>query len=425
MVNPIAYFIGSCVVLIAMLLSYKIMSEHKEKIHWPYVTLVIIFAVIMTLEDYYKMSSIKTLTSIIAYFLMYYALFRQSLKKTLYYCIVIWGIGMFVDMITMSRTSILPLILKADTNMLRYIDTYILAPMIIIICKIPKLRKWIKELYEKIKKKNLPYFQIMLISTILISLSYTLYYLIIGAEITLILKWGYPLALTIGTLICIYIHQEYTNYSLKEANNYLIKSNEFYINVVTDYKEMKHNIIHQLNGIKSVSNEETIKLIEDLVKKYRDNTKNVRNIEKMPIGINGIIHEKIYTFPDESIRVEIYNSIESNVFQNLTPRSYNLLCESIGILLENALEASSKTKEKILMIDMKETEETYQIKIINSTEDELDIEKFGTYSYTTKENGHGIGLFSLIGRKKLKIKSTIINDLFFNEIIIEKKIISF
>ena len=131
--------------------------------------------------------------------------------------------------------------------------------------------------------------------------------------------------------------------------------------------------------------------------------------------------KKIYGFENNELSIGIDNNINSNVYDELTPKSYNLLCEALGILLDNALEATEKTKEKILMIDMKETEESYHIKIINTFQTVLDIDALGTLKYTTKKTGHGIGLFSLIGRKKLKIKTSIINDLFFNEIIIEKK----
>jgi len=60
--------------------------------------------------------------------------------------------------------------------------------------------------------------------------------------------------------------------------------------------------------------------------------------------------------------------------------------------------------------------------IINTFAGSLDLERIGSIEYTTKEEGHGLGLFSLFGRKNLSVTTTIKNNLFINNIEIKKRL---
>ena len=113
--------------------------------------------------------------------------------------------------------------------------------------------------------------------------------------------------------------------------------------------------------------------------------------------------------------------MDSDLFDVLTPRKYNKLCETLGICLDNAVSASSKSKEKILQIVILENEKNVVIKVTNTFNSSLEIDKLGSLNYTTKKNGHGIGLYSLFGRKDVTLKSSIINNLFESQITIKKK----
>jgi len=348
----------------------------------------------MTVETYYNLYTIHTITSFLFYMILYYLIFRKNISETVYYSVAIWFISVLFDYIMMIISKVLP----TDLAFLhrRLLITFFYQILLFQILKINKVKEWLKKLYEKIKKAKFPYLQIILIFFLLLSIS-------------------------VPMLMILYLHREYNNYSLKETNNYLLQNNEFYLKIVNDYRMLKHNIIHQLTGIKSVSNKKVTSLIEDIILQYNEDMNYMPNFKKMPSGISGIIYEKIYDFNNKEIRFEVDNTIESSVFDSITSRSYNLLCEALGILLDNALQATAKTEDKILMIDMRETEKNYSFRIINTFQEILDIENLGSIKYTTKDTGHGIGLYSLFGKKKIKIKTSIINDLFFSEIIVIKK----
>lgn len=421
--NNIICFFSTCIAEFVCVYCFNLLSNKKEKKHWIYLIFIPLFSFISTLEFHYGLETINTISSLIAYFVLYFLIFRKNAEETFFYGMSIYIIALMIDIFTMFRTSITSKIFSSlDITVLRAIDTITMLIILILILRIKKLNNFLKSLYNKLKNIKFPYLRILLLLTTILSLSFTILYIMTGKNIGDIQVYLYILTISVLILVIVYINKEYTNYTLKETNEYFIKNNEFYINVVNDYRILKHNIIHQLNSVKTVANKKTITLIDDLINQYNENESDVHNIKKMPVGISGIVYEKIYLFNNKEIKLGIDNSIESNVFNSLTPRSYNLLCEALGILVDNALQATAKTKEKILMIEMKENELNYQIKIINTFQDLLDLEKLGTIKYTTKNSGHGIGLFSLIGRRKLKLKTSIINDLFLNEITIEKKL---
>lgn len=396
--------------------SFGCLSNKKFKWNARILILFIIIATILTVLNQYFITIFSVILSMVYFPILYKTLYKCPWRATLICATIIWIISMMLDFFTMLGMTIInfpELIKTIDPNYFKAGATIVSQVFLILILS----RKAVLKIVDKIKTLNNFYLKTVIVISLM---------LICGTICSLNLdKISYNvIAVVIITLVLVmfifYLLNEYNVYTLKQTNYFLLKNNEFYISIVNDYKMLKHNIIHQLNGVKSVANEEAKELIDDIIREYNKNFKSTQDIQKMPVGINGIVYEKIYNFSNQDLNLNIENRIETPVFDNLTPRSYNLLCEALGILLDNALEASDKSKEQIIMIDMNETESNYCIKIINTFIDNLDIEKLGNMNYSTKNNGHGIGLFSIIGKRKLKVKTSIINNLFQNEILIEK-----
>lgn len=410
------YYFLSCIIQCVHVFAFKTISNHNEKVQWKYLSLILITSLLTTLTSTLDMNVLNSILSILYIFTLYYLIFRKSLKQTIYYGFVIWITGMMIDIVIMLRNTFLPI--NISNNIMRIVDTSVMAILMLLISNLSFLKSFLNKMYNKIQKLNFSYFKLVFLIILIIILTHILLKNIINNsldnEIAL-------LSVFIIIIIYLYINNEYTIFSISKTNKHLIKDNEFYMGIIRDYRILKHNIIHQLTGIKSVANQESEKLIDDLIKEYNKKFQKTSYINKMPLGINGIAYERIYNFNNPKIKLGIDNKIETNIFENLTPRSYNLLCEALGVLIDNALEAASRSKEKIIMIDMTENAFFYNIKIINTFSNELDLDNLGNIAYTTKENGHGIGLFSLLGKKKLKIKTSIINNLFQNEIRVEKK----
>ena len=123
------------------------------------------------------------------------------------------------------------------------------------------------------------------------------------------------------------------------------------------------------------------------------------------------------------MKVQIDNNVKGKLLDILGPKNYNLLCEALGITLDNALESASQTKGKIVFLEFSEEEKTVNIKIMNTFKGSIDTEKLGTIEYTSnKLNGHGLGLYSLFNKNTIYITTSIKNNLFRSEIKVNKKI---
>ena len=293
-----------------------------------------------------------------------------------------------------------------------------MAVVLTLLAKMPLLKKLVNKIKKYISKIN--FSSIYLIAVLLIYLSLEAI-TILNLQNNMIVEMILIFSILLGLILLKFFSYQYDIITLKEMNKFLIHNDEIYLKLIDNYRILKHNLINQLLGVKSFSNKKAKLLIDDLIKEYNENFNFSININKIPKGINGIIYEKISEKNIKDLQLTIDNKIESDLLNILSPRSYNLLCEALGVTLDNAIEAVSKSTEKFIYLYFKEEEQYVLIKIMNSFEGNLDLEQIGELKYTTKNTGHGLGLYSLIGLKKLNIKTSIKNNIFINEIKILKK----
>ena len=95
---------------------------------------------------------------------------------------------------------------------------------------------------------------------------------------------------------------------------------------------------------------------------------------------------------DEKVNYEI--DVESGVktkLKNANIETYKNITKVLGVLLDNAIESSKKSKEKNIIILVSKDNKDVIFSISNTYKGKIDIDKFGT-GYTTKGKGHGYGL---------------------------------
>lgn len=204
---------------------------------------------------------------------------------------------------------------------------------------------------------------------------------------------------------------------LKTSNKRLIDYNEKYGQFLDEYKIYKHNIKHKLAGMKTFGNKKINALIDDLLEEETTFTLKNNNLYNVPNGIKGIVAERLY---NTKINVIIDNKLKGDPFVKLTPKKFNSISESIGICLDNAVEASIETNNPVVTLDLYEDEEYIYIKTGNNFCNNIDIDELGDKYYSTKNRGSGLGLFSIIHNKLIKEKISIINDIYYIELKIKK-----
>ena len=194
-------------------------------------------------------------------------------------------------------------------------------------------------------------------------------------------------------------------------------------NNVSAFKHDFSNIITALGGYINSKNMEGLE-------KYYDNILDEFNINNNLSTLNpniinnpaiyNILAAKYYKADELGITINL------QVFINLNELKMDVydFCRILGILLDNAIEASSKCEEKIINIDIRDIrpKKCQSITIENTFLDKnIDISRLAEKGYTSKtkdKESHGIGLWQvakLIKKNKNTILDTSKDDKYFRQ----------
>ncbi len=423
MIEQLCYFCSSAAIMISVTLAYKNITKEKLRINLGYILTLLIGLLVSAILNYFNFIIIKTAFAIFFFYMLIKRISSKSNLETFYYSFLMWLYGMLVDVIVMLLFSI-PIIYKS-INTLDYVMIQAIAGVLaVILIYLPSLIPILKKGVNKIVSMALK-----IKTSVLTDIIYVIIVVFIDAlcvfnlnKISLHLN-AIIIIILLLLLIISMISKNYNIKKLKEINNTLVNNSDFLLGVIGDYRILKHNLTSQLLGIKSVANIEAKKLIDDLILNYNQNYLITSEINKIPSGLNGIVYEKIYSFNKPEINIAVQNNIQSNLLDILKPRIYNNLCETLGVLLDNALEAAYGSDEKSILIDFFEEKEYIYIKIINTFNNEIDIDALGNINVSSKGKNRGIGLFSIFKRNSVKVKTSIYNDLFESKLKIKKALI--
>lgn len=109
-------------------------------------------------------------------------------------------------------------------------------------------------------------------------------------------------------------------------------------------------------------------------------------------AIKSLLYTKLISILNHnlSLTLELTERIPDIAIDNL------LLCRVLGILLDNAIEASLTSDEKALHLAIVRTDNAVIFSIANSTIPlEVPVSQLSTQGYTTKENHSGLGLYTI------------------------------
>ena len=113
-------------------------------------------------------------------------------------------------------------------------------------------------------------------------------------------------------------------------------------------------------------------------------------------GLKGLIYYKVLTAKSKKVSIEI--DVSTDVYKKLNKMSINqnkILCQIIGIYLDNAIEAASENRKKIIAVEIYSLDKNSVSIVISNTfkNNKVDFNKIGKKGYTTKGKGHGKGTY--------------------------------
>jgi len=422
MLEQIVFFVVTLISLGAFYISYKKIVNEQLKLNLFIVILMVVGSLISTFLNYIGNNLLKTCFTFLFFILLFRYKNNKKIIELFYYSLFIWIYGIlmdFINLIIISLSGIANLITDSNVLYARSISTIIMALLLVSFCSIKAVKIFTNKTIDKILKIKISLLKDIILILVIILLSVICVLNINNASITLFILLT---SLTVVLLCYSIISKNYKIHELKELNKILLKNNNFYIKLDSDYRVLKHNLTNQLLGLKSVSNKKSKLLIDDLIKKYNSDMVVSTDVNKIPNGINGIIYEKFYLFNDKEIELNVNNFIEKELTEILSPKSINELCETLGVILDNALEATAKCENKLISINFEETQNKIDITIYNTFNNFIHIDELGSQHYSTKSSGRGIGLFSIFRKSNIKMNNKIVNNLFISHLELRKKI---
>lgn len=235
-------------------------------------------------------------------------------------------------------------------------------------------------------------------------MSLVIFYLIIvknGLEFVLKSSYYVNILFLIISIIIItlIIKKELKAEQLQEINSQMLNYVTKYEKIITEQGKANHEFKNQLMVIKGYAKMNDSKKLIDYLDSITDDAKKthssylISQLNNFPDGgIKGLLYYKLSTMEDMNISYDInvgtgvkrkLSLLETNMYKNIT--------KVLGVLLDNAIEAASKSKNKKILIITKKSDDKIIFSIYNTYTGKIELNKIGT-GYTTKGKGRGYGL---------------------------------
>lgn len=282
-----------------------------------------------------------------------------------------------------------------NNNFLNFVANILISIFTMLISFIPLVRTLLRKISDIFNKnKNLINYLYLFIVVI--------YIIILKNGLEFLLKSNYYInvlfIIGIVFILTIILKNESKYEQLKEENKQMLNYVTKYEKIITTQGKTNHEFKNQLMVIRGYAQMNSNKIIDYIDEIVEDSNKAgssylISQLNNFPDGgIKGLLYYKLSIMEDENIKYSI--NVEKGVktkLKTLSINNYKNITKILGVLLDNAIDASKKSKHKKINISVIKDNKNIIFKIYNTYKGKIDIEKVGT-GYTSKGKGHGYGL---------------------------------
>ena len=437
MLQIINDFTGNILGAIGVFLFAKIILNTPIKVTKRRLIIDFILSIISyTITMMYFTGTIKTLFMVITVYAFIKDIFRETIKKTIFLSFLYIILLIIPDLFMLVFiTKILGLSKEfcydvfAGSIIGNIVTQVLLIVMTLVIKTI--LRKIIKTEISN----NIKIITLSIVTFICIAIFFYIFakeFRIDGSSIP------YLIAIIVFSIILFsLIKQTIDNYKLTNEYDKLLEFMTTYENEIETQRILRHEVKNEFRTIRAKicdnqENKEIIEYIDEIVKdKYEvDKEKYAKFGYLPPNGIKGLFYFKTQEAEkrDINVAINISKKVKDSIIYNLNVKQQRDFGRIIGVVLDNAIEASSESKKKQLGIEIYVNLESEFKLIISNTfnnkieETKIDKERFSTKG---KNRGHGLLLVKQLVEKNnnFEIKTDIKNDLYIQTITVKKGLV--
>lgn len=380
--------------IVALIILFNQISERTTKEKAKFLLLMYVYCIVAFL---FIPNQLRFISFVIATSIIIYLTLNINDRKLVLYSFNIEIISSISELIV---TLILVLFGVKSTeivnnNFYNLLSNVLISILSIIIVNIGFIKKLICKfinIFDR-NRKLLNYLYIFIVM---------LYLIVLKNGFELILKSNYYINIlfmfSIIIVIVIVLRNESKYEQLKEENKQMLNYVTKYEKIITAQGKTNHEFKNQLMVIRGYAQMHSDKILEYIDEIVKDSNKAgssylISQLNNFPDGgIKGLLYYKLSIMEDENIKYSI--NVEKGVktkLKTLSINNYKNITKILGVLLDNAIDASKKSKHKKINISVIKDNKNIIFKIYNTYKGKIDIEKVGT-GYTSKGKGHGYGL---------------------------------
>ena len=397
-----------------MLYCYKKLSKSNLLINPSNVIIIIFISIILIFNNLYNIVYIRLLTSIIINILLNKLIYKNKLKICIKYTLIYFVISFIIELLLIPLFSVLSIQnINVFNKEILIKNLFSISESFLVLAAFSNNRLQVILNKVLLSSSKISYSKITIVTI--------MFFNIITILLSKDLDNNHILLLAISSITFIIIsykiiiNDKYNILELKIYNDNLKSSSEAYSKTIDECRELKHNLKNDLIGIKSFIPKEYHNEINELILKYNKRYEWISKIDDIPEGIQGVIYLKSNEAKKKHIKM--YIDVKENI--KSIDKNYFELSSILGIVLDNAIENSTGSKEKVISVYIKSTKNNLIIEIINTFSNKVDLDKLGNKNYSTKKEKSGLGLnyIKSLNKRNIKVKYEIVNNLFKTNII--------
>lgn len=381
---------------------YEKLSDNKFQLNTiGKVLYTILTLCLMAINTYCNLSFSMLLISFLLTLFSNYVIFRDSFKECLFRSLVFFIVMAVVEVLLSFIIYFLPSynsIAEYDISVIyKLVVSFVVYFLTFIVVSFKFIKKICDNIILKIKEGYIIFLSLV------ISL---LYILILVFKYKSNFTYSYDYIINIVLLICLILllfvifYVKYKSDLVKHKHEVLLDFMSNYEKLIDEHRVKLHEVHNDLIVLKSYKNKNSKNydiVLNDFINKYKKSGTSYKNIYKLPSGLKGMLYYKIYDMKSSGIDVQlILSNVVMESIERIVNKDFVLITKALGILLDNANDASIKSKNKYVIIEFYRENDNLIIRIENSCDsNKIDFSKIYNKGYSSKTSSRGYGLFIL------------------------------